>query len=181
MNNTQDKIICLVETGWYNPSSSNNQSGGSFFVKDNTSSTVVNDPSVKSNSRIFVTFKDKVGSEFWISNIDKHSFVINLDKPVTKDIPFDYFVDNATATTKDKDKEDSLVKNKNEKQNDSTSNGANDNVESKAVSVATEEDLKVPPIPPDPSKNWKYTNGVLVEYTPQMAKRPNANDGGVKK
>lgn len=94
------KILCMVETGWYNPANNYNQSGGRFFIKNDNTSVIVNDASVKEDSRIFITLRDNAGGH-WISNVSEGSFTVNISKSSKKNIPFDYFIDNTISPTSD--------------------------------------------------------------------------------
>ncbi|MEA3249572.1 MAG: hypothetical protein U9Q03_04420, partial [Patescibacteria group bacterium] len=53
---------------------------------------VVENPAVRYNSRIFVTFFGNVGGNWWISERQDGRFVINLSAVADTDIPFEYWI-----------------------------------------------------------------------------------------
>lgn len=144
------KIICLVETGWYNPGIGGSHSGGSFYVKEGQSGVNVNDPSVKKESRIFLTFKNKTGAEYWVSEINDGAFTISFDKIIPVNISFDYFVDNANMnnTAGYKKKEDA-------KELQTVSAGNKEKIQGKEL---PEYHNEAPPSPPsDVTKGWVWS------------------------
>lgn len=148
------KILCLVESGWYNPSSNNNQSGGSFFVKSNENSILVNDLSVKSNSRIFISFRDNAGVH-WISNISDGFFTINIEKKSDRIIPFDYFVDNAAIQNSPKNLTSPGIKNNSKDIFDKSI--IEETHRAKSVPLP-ENTAEIPPnIPSDPRNGWVWS------------------------
>ncbi|MBI2966926.1 MAG: hypothetical protein HYY40_03820, partial [Bacteroidetes bacterium] len=99
--NGQGKLICIVEPGWYNPSSSGQNAGGSFFIKKGEVSETITDNAVLKDSRIFITFRSRIGTDYWIDSVADGTFIIRLDNPAEKDIPVDYFIDNARLISGD--------------------------------------------------------------------------------
>ncbi|MFA5783201.1 MAG: collagen-like protein, partial [Bacteroidales bacterium] len=148
------KILCMVETGWYNPSNNSNQSGGHFFIKNDNTSVIVNDASVKADSRIFITLHDNAGG-YWISNVSDGSFIVNIEKSSARNIPFDYFIDNAAIANSEE-----ISVNNNEKKK----------IEEKTIAKTEEEPSGVkttqlpeytgempPGAPPNPGNGWIWS------------------------
>lgn len=92
-------VMCLIEPGWYNPSTSGSTSGGSFFIGEGEKQVVVNDPSMTRDSRVFVSMLGNAGSQFWISEKQNGRFNIELAEAVSEDVRFDFFIDNANTET----------------------------------------------------------------------------------
>ncbi|MCS7073720.1 MAG: hypothetical protein NZ108_04550, partial [Bacteroidia bacterium] len=92
------KILCLVETGWWNPNSNHsNQSSGSFYLRTGENKTWVSDPSIKEDSKVFVTFRNRPGADYWISEIKNGAFCLHLGKRASEMLAFDYFVEKAST------------------------------------------------------------------------------------
>ncbi|MGB3079003.1 MAG: hypothetical protein WBB31_08020 [Saprospiraceae bacterium] len=149
---TTGKILCIVQPGWYNPSASTkNQSGGSFFINNGSNSVTVNDPSISTNSRIFVTLRDNAGS-YWVSNVSDGMFTINIEKTLENNIPFDYFVDNANAVEAKGDYPNNyIVKGETKILNPSIKDN------SKRMQLQEYSDLMPPGSPPDPKSAWTWS------------------------
>ena len=88
-------ILCLIEPGWYNPSSSGNTSGGSFFLAKGQTTISVDDPTMTRDSRVFVSMLGNSGSTHWIEEKENGRFVVQLATPSIADVRFDYFIDDA--------------------------------------------------------------------------------------
>lgn len=104
----------------------------------------VNDPSISTNSRIFVTLRDNAGS-YWVSNVSDGMFTINIEKTLENNIPFDYFVDNANAVEAKGDYPNNyIVKGETKILNPSIKDN------SKRMQLQEYSDLMPPGSPPDP-------------------------------
>lgn len=163
-NNIKGKISCLIENGWINTNSNSNnsQSGGAYYIPKGTKSVIVRDASVSTTSRVFISMLADAGANYWLSKKENGMFEISLTGAVNDDIKFDYFVDN--ALTQDTPHDNSIIKSETYTE-----------IKSVPARLATEEDLKVPPTPSDLSKYWKYENGKLIEYTPDLVKYDSEN------
>jgi hypothetical protein len=94
------KILCLIETGCYNPVGSvegSITSGGIFKVPALTESITVVDPSVQKGSRVLVTMLGDPGHRYWVSDVEDGSYMINFSGSNSYAVPFNYLVDNASA------------------------------------------------------------------------------------
>ncbi|MBI4946089.1 MAG: hypothetical protein HY840_06785 [Bacteroidetes bacterium] len=153
-NKRTGKILCMVETGWYNPSNNSNQSGGRFYIKNDNATVIVNDASVKADSRVFITLHDNAGGH-WISNVTDGAFTVNIEKLSNRNIPFDYFVDNATTSNVKE-----IYVNDDEKKK--MEGNTIDKIEEKTSSVKTTplpeytEEIP-PPTPPNPENGWIWS------------------------
>jgi hypothetical protein len=88
-------VSCMVETGWYNPTTSNTQNSGSFTIAGNQKQIRVIDPTVTKESKVFLTMLADPTNRYWISEKADGYFVLNLSDKVDHDLPFDYLIDNA--------------------------------------------------------------------------------------
>lgn len=93
----EGKILCLIETGWYNPFSSNGINSGDYAIPKYNDQVKVLDPSIGKDSRIFITMTQDPGHRFWISETGDGFFTMSLSGKTTKEVPFNYFVDNAKS------------------------------------------------------------------------------------
>ena len=152
----EKSILCLIETGWYNPSSAgNSMSEGSFFVPPNKNEITVYDKGVHSKSRIFLTFRDKLGTEYWLAKVADGYFTVKFEKEILSDVPFDYLVTNSQALPS---AEERAVKTRDniEKENISA--------EKQKVGISIPEySPQIPPVPEDQESVWIFTheNGMV--------------------
>lgn len=93
------KILCLIETGWYNPIEANGDvtasRSGEFKIMGGTSNVKVVDPAVQDGSRILVTMMGDPGHRYWVNNVGDGSFDLELSGDAAGTVPFVYLVDNA--------------------------------------------------------------------------------------
>ena len=164
------KIICLLGSGWYNPTPvSESVSSGNYEIFKNTSKIKVFDICIKSASRVFVSMRANPETSFWISEINDGFFEISFDKALLKDVPFDYLVNNFvsqnTSTINISPKNNKTVVNEKEK----NSIAQNNNLSSESAWVilgntgnidksrfAEYGNMKPPSSPPDPNKCWTW-------------------------
>ena len=134
--------------------------------KNNNTSVIVNDASVKSDSRVFITLRDNAGG-YWISNVSDGSFTVNVEKSSARNISFDYFVDNATAFNVKE-----IYVNDNEKKK--TEGKTTDKIEEKPSSVKTtplpEYTGEMPPnTPPNPENGWIWSAATGFKMTTDLS------------
>jgi hypothetical protein len=65
---------------------------GEGVVPNGSSNFVVENPAIRYNSRIFVTFFGNVEGNWWVAERTDGRFVIVLSKVATNDIPFEYWI-----------------------------------------------------------------------------------------
>jgi len=150
------QILCIVESGWYNPSiSSDYTSTGSFFMDRGKKNVNVYDVKVTKDSRIFITFRENAGNH-WVSNVKNGMFTLNLDKLPSKIIPFDYFITNAKNDIHTfLNKEENLIGFK-EKKVDSQ----NTFIDANLKPLKEDSEGLPPSLPPDPKIGWTWVKGV---------------------
>jgi hypothetical protein len=68
----------------------------SAVLKSGESFTQIHNPAVKGTSRIFVTFRENMDAHWWVADVMDGLFVLKTDKPMTQDVPFDYWVMQVT-------------------------------------------------------------------------------------
>lgn len=157
------KILCMVETGWYNRSvPTTKQTGGNAILETNSKKVIINDPSVSESSRIFITFQGNVGG-YWISEIRDGEFTVSLERSSGAPVKFDYFVDNARNSVFN-----SVHNSLTEAESGSNTNtvlykkeGSESKPENRpGVPVRLYEDAEdiAPGTPEDPSIGWIYTH-----------------------
>ncbi|MEM7035882.1 MAG: hypothetical protein AAF570_02810 [Bacteroidota bacterium] len=91
----EGQIICLIETGWFNPNAGAQTNSGHFTLPKGHKEIRVIDPTVTPESRIFLTMLADPVHRYWISDKEDGAFTINLSGNTKSDLPFDYFVDGA--------------------------------------------------------------------------------------
>ena len=94
----EGQIICLVETGWYNPANGNATSGGNFTINRGDKSVRVMDATVNKESRIFLSLLGDLGQRYWVSDKGEGYYEISFSGEAVQDLAFDYFVDNASVS-----------------------------------------------------------------------------------
>ena len=94
-NEKSGQIICLIQTGWFNPGNNSNQNSGSFTIPAGKEAITVFDESVGKDSKVFLTMLADPIHRYWISNKQDGSFVLSLNNKSEAELPFDYFIDNA--------------------------------------------------------------------------------------
>jgi len=156
----EGKILCLTNAGWYNPVISQNastQNSGSFYFKKGNAQIIVNDNAIKSNSKIFITFRGNAGSH-WVSDIRDGSFILNINTKPETNILFDYFIENAAISSINENRllsdENSKVDNLMNKKLISASE--NNNQSMKNITLPEYTPGQPPTDPPDLTKAWTW-------------------------
>jgi hypothetical protein len=91
----QGTVLCLIENGWYNPSTGNPVSSGTFNIRKGDREISVKDAAITSESKVFITMLGDPGSRFWIKKKADGEFIIALSETSSNEVPFDYLVENA--------------------------------------------------------------------------------------
>lgn len=65
---------------------------GEGMIRDGYTATVVQNPAMRANSRVFVTFLGDPGSAYWINARGDGDFTVNLSKPALGDLKFEYWI-----------------------------------------------------------------------------------------
>ncbi len=170
-------IMCLIESGWYNPSKAIATSGGHFYAKQHANGLVVNDANMKKDSRVFISFLDEIAGTYWIAKKDNGQFVLNFSMPQKKEVSFDYFIDNAQSGNKIENTA-AVASLETDALNASLGKGTEKSMEKapqktiqryqgamnskehekgKALAPMNESDWKLPIIPPDINIGWIWT------------------------
>lgn len=92
------KIICMIEPGWYNPSEGFSQSNGQFVIKSGEKKVIVNDQAMTRHSKVFITMLENPESSYWITGKEDGKFTLELAQAPSKNISFDYLIDNASVS-----------------------------------------------------------------------------------
>lgn len=181
-NGKEGKILCMVQPGWTNVfSTPSSTSGGSFYFTENTNKVKVIDQSIQKNSRVFVSFRAFAGSEYKISEINDGYFTIELKSNTIEQIPFDYFVDNASIKNNSSERNEvTIVDNIHFQENNDSDTQTpvskkNDKTIDNPIKISPEVERKFPskevrtieapiaydtqgpPTPPDKDKVWFWT------------------------
>lgn len=162
-------ILCLIETGWYNPFYSGSPiSEGSFFVPENKDEITVYDNAITEKSRVFLTFRGKLGAEHWLAEISKGYFTVRFDKEILSEVQFDYLVTNSQALPSAEEK--SVKSRDNEKENISAE-------KQREGSSIREYSLQIPPVPADQESVWIFTSeSGLVKTMDITEKKKNSEE-----
>jgi hypothetical protein len=165
-NGGNGKIICLVDTGWNNINTSNNQLSSNGLIRKGDKSLTINNLAIQKESKIFFTFKGNIGSRYWLENINDGSFEIQLEKPASSDVNFDYLIDNAKILVPFKEKNNYLSKNNFELKNKQKYSSPQKPYLTESI-IPIQENSQEPPQVPDPTKGfiWTPDNGITESKT----------------
>jgi hypothetical protein len=169
------KILVMVQPGWYNPTeAAAATAGGSFKLVKGKKEVTINDPSILPNSRVFVSFRGKVGCEHWVETIERGRFTVALDVAAQSDTPFDYFVDNAEAKSQllsaklaqlAKEEQAQLTEPQHQDiqmhaKAERTNTAAPLNPNEVHLPLRMADTQTLPPSPPDPNLPWVWEAGI---------------------
>jgi hypothetical protein len=127
---------------------------GSFISKEKSNKIIVYDNSITPQSKIFMTYRNKVGSENWVSKIEQGYFEVQFDKTLDHSVQFDYLVENATLN----------------KLNDFSSNSPvtiidNSKFDEITANIKSDEIKKTEPYVEDQMMKEIMSNGNIKTYT----------------
>ncbi len=161
------KIICMIEPGWFNPSEGFSQSNGQFVIKSGEKKVIVNDQAMTRQSKVFITMLENPESSYWIAEKVDGKFTVELAHAPTKNISFDYLIDNASLAQGAQNNTDENKQGKPEfiEMNGKMVDKKDLNVKKKEhdgrpMHVATDAELAMtPPAVPDPEKAYIWAPG----------------------
>ena len=99
-NGKTGKVLCLIETGWYNPSVvEGNYSSGKIDVTSSSNDIRIINNSISENSRVFITMLGDAGARYWVSDIEEGSFTLSFSEPSNSNFSFNYLIENANLNS----------------------------------------------------------------------------------
>jgi hypothetical protein len=91
------QILCLLESGWYNPIASPNSTTGTITVQPNQTSIKVINPSMQKEAKVFVSMLGNPKTWYWLAEKSDGSFTVEFEEPIATAVTFDYLIENANS------------------------------------------------------------------------------------